>query len=441
MKIAFIRPNMFARQSKDAMAPLVFAIIKAITPVDVDIRFYDENVEKIPKLIDADVIAMTVDTFSARRAYQLATSHRARGLKVIMGGFHPTMAPDECLGYADSVVIGEAEDTWPTMIEDLKNHALESKYYSKNNTDLSSVVYDQSAYAGKKYKDIGMIQFSRGCKFKCDFCSIHAFYRDNIRCRDLHNVVEEIRGRKEKFFFFIDDNLFTDEDKAKELFKALIPLKKKWFCQISIDAARDIELLKLMKQSGCLGALIGFESLNIENLKVMKKAANLQNIDYDKILANLYDCNLMVYGTFVIGYDFDTENSLNELVIFALKNQFMIANFNPLMPMPGTTLYERLMQENKLVHQRWWLDETFKYGDAMLVPNKMTPEDLMQGCREARFTFYSWRNIIARFFHRKANAHSLTNQWLFLVMNWISRKEIYSKQGRRLGEFIENHPY
>ena len=434
VKIAFIRPSMHGEMAKDAMQPLVFAIIKALTPKDVEISFFDERVESVPPNLEADVVAMTVETFSARRAYKLASLYRGRGMEVVMGGFHPTMRPDECLEYADAVIVGEAEDTWNTMVEDMKRNSLKDKYYSKNDADLSKVRYDYSVFEGKKYNRIGLVQFSRGCKFSCDFCSIHAFYKDSIRCKDTAVIVEEIKQMKEKYLFFIDDNLFADEGKSKELFKALIPLHKKWICQISIDAANDTDMLKLMKQSGCIMVLIGFESLDINNLKLMKKGANIKNIDYKKIISNIYDCNLMIYGTFVIGYDFDTVESVKDTVKFAIDNRFAIANFNPLMPMPGTALYERLKSENRLLHERWWLDESYKYGDAMLRPRNLTPSELTEGCKNARFEFNSYKNIFKRLFlGRKANANSIKNMAIFLLSNLISRKEIMAKQGKELG--------
>jgi len=214
----------------------------------------------------------------------------------------------------------------------------------------------------------------------------------------------------------------------------LIPLHKKWICQISIDAANDTDMLKLMKQSGCIMVLIGFESLDINNLKLMKKGANIKNIDYKKIISNIYDCNLMIYGTFVIGYDFDTVESVKDTVKFAIDNRFAIANFNPLMPMPGTALYERLKSENRLLHERWWLDESYKYGDAMLRPRNLTPSELTEGCKNARFEFNSYKNIFKRLFlGRKANANSIENMAIFLLSNLISRKEIMAKQGKELG--------
>lgn len=436
MKIAFIRPSMFGEKSKDAMIPLVFSIIKPLTPEDVDIEFYDERVERIPKNIDANVIAMTVETFSAKRAYKLAEEYRKSGKKVILGGFHPTMLPEEAKEYADSVMVGEAEDTWQELVSDLKNNALKGFYVSKNDCDLSKIKYDNSVFKGKKYNKIGLIQFSRGCKFKCEFCSVHAFFKDSIRCKSIECITEEIKQMKEKFIFFIDDNLFSDAEEAKKLFRALIPLKKKWFCQISIDAAKDKELLKLMKKSGCTLVLIGFESLNVENLKQMGKGANVQNNDYSAIIKNIYDAGIMIYGTFVVGYDSDTKDSVKKLVDFAVENKFAIANFNPLMPMPGTKLYDRLKDENKLTFDKWWLNENYHYGDAMLKPARMSEKELMDCCKDARYTFNSHKNIFSRLLNIKANCANWTNVVLFLLANLISRAEIHTKQGKSLGGII-----
>ena len=317
-------------------------------------------------------------------------------------------------------------------MDDLKRHDLKERYISRNDTELSGVRYDYSVFEGKKYNRIGLVQFGRGCKFSCDFCSIHAFYKDSIRCKDTAVIADEIGKMKEKYLFFIDDNIFADEEKARELFRALIPLNKKWFCQISIDAARDKELLKLMKRAGCMLVLIGFESLNIDNLRLMKKGANIKNINYSEIISNIYDCGLMIYGTFVIGYDFDTVESVRETVKFAIDNRFAIANFNPLMPMPGTPLYGRLKKENRLLHDRWWLDEDYRYGDALLSPGKLTASELTEVCRDARFEFNSYKNIFKRLLGR-ANSSSLENMAVFLAANLISRKEIMSKQGKELG--------
>lgn len=425
---------MFGTPSKDAMMPLVFSIIKPLT-FDVQIVFYDEKNKKLPDFLDEDVVAMTVDTFSAKRAYMLAEKFKKANKTVIMGGFHPTMVPDECLAYADAVIIGEAEDTWPDVIRDLKNNKLKKKYISSNNIDMSTIKYDYSVFESKKYNGIGLVQFSRGCKFSCDFCSIHAFYKDTVRNRPVEKVVDDIKKMKEEYIFFIDDNLFADEKRAIELFEAMAFLNKKWVCQISIDVAKNEEILKTMKKGGCILVLIGFESLNVENLKQMRKGANILYSDYEKAIKNIYSAGLMIYGTFVIGYDEDTAKSTKELVKFAVKHKFAIANFNPLMPMPGTSLYERLKKEENLSYDKWWINEHYKYGDSMVIPKKMTEYELMESCKNARYSFYSYKNIAKRMFCMI----NMDNAAVFLKTNLISRFEIMAKQGRKLGENNENN--
>lgn len=432
MKIAFIRPGMFGKKSRDAMMPLVFAIIKPLTKSPIE--FYDEKIETLPENLDAEVVAMTVDTFSARRAYFLAEKYRKANKTVIMGGFHPTMVPDECLHYADAVVVGEAEDTWPLIVEDLKNDSLKKKYISHNNSDLSQVKYDYTVFNGKYYNNIALVQFGRGCRYCCDFCSINAFYKESVRARNVENVLDDIKKIKEKYIFFVDDNIFADREKAVKLFMSMKKLRKKWACQISMDIAENAEILKTMKQSGCMMVIIGFESLNTENLKEMNKKANM-SIDYERALKNIYGAGLMVYGTFLIGYGGDTINTARELVDFAVRNKFAIANFNPLMAMPGTVLYERLKWENKLIIDKWWLENNFRYGDSMIVPENMDGLQLSESCRDARYSFYSLGNIFKRIMRRS----NLENAPVYLKTNLISRFEILFKQGRKLGGRDENY--
>ena len=433
MNIAVIRPSMFGEPSSDVMMPLVFAVLSSLTPHDIRLEFYDERAADLPDSISAPVIALTVETFAARRSYQLADRYRKEGKKVIMGGFHPSLMPQECLGHADAVIIGDAEDTWPLVIEDLRKDTLRSTYTSSGDFSLASVRYDYSVLSHRRYRLIGLVQYCRGCRYNCDFCSIHAFYHDSLRFRPIENVVEDIRNMKQKYLFFVDDNLFSDVEKAGQLFDAIKPLKKKWVCQVSMDAANNPEMLERMRRSGCIMVLIGFESLNIKNLKQMGKGANIKSGDYEKVIRNIYNAGLMIYGTFIVGYDGDTADTAGELKEFALKHKFAVANFNPLMPMPGTPLYARLAAEDRLPYRKWWIDEGYSYGDAMLNPAGMSGQELMESCRRARYEFNSVKCLIQRSLNRKANSRTLSNLSIFWLAGIISAREIKFKQGRKLG--------
>lgn len=432
MKVTLIKVSMLEGKGYDAMKPLIFSIFDAVTPTDVEMEYLDERIEDLPERLDSDVIALSVETFAARRAYILAQKYKTPQNRIVIGGFHPSAVPEEALTYCDTVLIGDAEDTWPAYLQDLKNGTPKERYVSSNKIPLTKLDFNSPAFAGKKYNPIGLVQFSRGCKFHCDFCSVSSFYSCKVRQKSIDTIVEEIRGIQEKILFFIDDNIFLDESSAIALFEAIRPLKKKWACQISMDVAFNDKMLRIMRQSGCILVLIGFESLNPDNLKLMNKVANLQIQKYEAAIRNIYRHKLMIYATFVLGYDYDTRESIDATLKFATDNNFAAANFNPLIPMPGTKLYDRLEAQSKLIFPKWWLEPGYKYGDTVYYPENMTPQDLKEGCKSARFRFNTYPNIFKRLFCSGAWANPI-NALVFLALNIISRKEIHRKQGKVLG--------
>lgn len=433
MQITFIRPNMYDERSSDAMEPLCFAILKSLTPSDVDISFYDERLEPVPLDQRTDLVALTVETYTARRAYQIADHYRHRGVPVVMGGYHPTFLPDEALQHADAVVKGDAEGVWDRVLDDAAKGALQPVYERADFAPLAGYMPDRSIFAGKKYAPMGLVQYGRGCRFNCTFCSIRAFYGNSLRQRPVDEVVEDIRRSGRRHIFLVDDNLFVDREKSRELFEALIPLGISWSCQVSIDIARDEALVKLMARSGCISALVGFESLKPESLREVRKGWNLKWQSYDQAVNVFRRAGLMLYGTFVFGCDNDTVDAFKESVEFAVRNKFMLANFNPLTPMPGAPLFERMQKEGRLLHDRWWLDPDFRYGDATFSPMNMTADRLTEECFAARIRFNSMRSIAGRLLDLHTNMRTPYRAGVYLAANLISRREILIKQRHRLG--------
>jgi len=433
MMVTFIRPNMFARRSTDAMEPLSFAILKSLTPRDVETAFYDERLEHLPIDEPTDLVAMTVETYTARRSYQIAAEYRRRGVRVVMGGYHPTFLPEEVLEHADAIVMGDAEQVWPGVVADARAGQLQRTYQNDGFGSLAGLRPDRSIFKGKHYAPIALVQYGRGCKFNCDFCSIRAFYGSSLRQRPVGEVVDEIRAAGRRHVFLVDDNIFVDHGKAKELFEALIPAGITWSCQVSLDIAGDPELVALMVRSGCMTALSGFESLNKKNLQQMRKGWNLKHRDYDAAIAVFQDAGIMIYGTFVFGYDEDTVDSFDEAVEFAIRKRFYLANFNPLTPTPQTPLIDRLRREQRLIYDPWWLDPTYRYGSAIFHPRGMTAEELTAGCYRARKEFNSWRSILTRARAWHTNLGTPYRAGIYLASNLISKREIRSKQGSRLG--------
>ena len=440
MRITFIRPNLYPRRSTDAMEPGCFSILKSLTPPDVETNLIDERLEPIPFDISTDLVAMTVETYTARRAYQIATEFRRRGVRVVMGGYHPTFLPDEALQFADSVVCGDAEGIWEQVVEDARRNRLEPLYRRDELPPLGGLQPDRSIFRGKRYAPVTLMQYGRGCRYNCDFCSIRAFYGGSLRQRPIDELVDEIKRVGRKNVILIDDNIFVDVPKAKALFEALIPLKIRWSCQASIDVTRDRELVQLMKRSGCMAALIGFESLEPANLRQMNKAWNLRGGDYDSSIRVLHDAGIMIYGTFVFGYDHDTPESFDAAADFAIRHRFYLANFNPLTPTPRAPLYDRLKDEGRLIHDKWWLSPDFRYGHATFHPRGMTAEELREGCYRARTKFNTVRSIVRRAMNPRANLRSPSRAGLYFLSNVISRREIHAKQDSRLGSAAALEP-
>jgi radical SAM superfamily enzyme YgiQ (UPF0313 family) len=429
--ITFIRPALGEGFSADAMTPLVFAILKARTPPEIATTMIDERVEPL-RMVPTDLVAMTVETFTARRAYELAGRYRREGVPVVMGGHHPSMVPEESLAHADAVVIGDAEGAWEQVVADAAAGRLQRLYRSKPG-EGGAPAYDRSIFSGRRYAPISLVQVGRGCRFACDFCSIHAFYGTYRAQRDPADIVAEMRALpRRRLVFFVDDNLYWRRDVFVALMRALIPLKMRWCCQITIDIARDDELLDLMAAAGCALALIGFESLDRDSLKQMRKNWNGVAGSYHDVIGRFHARGIMLYGTFVFGYDADTPASFDRAADFAREQSLCIANFNPLTPMPGTGLYDRLRAEGRMVRDTWWLDPSYRYGDAIFQPRGMSTGELSEGPMRARRAFYGWGSIAERAMRGAPMWRDPYKIGTMLLANWISRREIVRKQGRPL---------
>ncbi|MEW6009346.1 MAG: radical SAM protein [Candidatus Omnitrophota bacterium] len=365
MRITLIKPHLVSGYQRkyipsDLMQPLTIAVLAGLTPAQHEIVFYDDRLEPISFDEPTDLVAITVETYTAKRSYEIAAEFRRRSIPVVMGGFHPTLIPEEAIEYADSVVIGEAEGIWEQVLTDAQSKQLKRFYQSRQRPSLCNIkprrdIFKsrqrpslcnikprRDIFKGKKYLPLNLVEFSRGCRYNCDFCAVSAFYRQTNNCRPVEEVIREVESLDDKIVFFVDDNIVANRSAAKELFRRLIPLKKKWIGQCSIQIAEDEGLLKLVARSGCRGMLIGIESLIKENLSRMNKLWNYQGKDYHALLKKIRDFGIKVYATFVLGYDGDSKDSFKKNLEFAIKQKFFLAAFNHLVPFPGTPLYQNL---------------------------------------------------------------------------------------------------
>lgn len=432
MKLTLIRPNLGDYRSSDAMAPLGLAILAARAP-DCEIAFYDERIEPVPLDAQTDLVALSVETYTARRAYEIADAYRARGMPVVMGGYHPTFLPDEALRHADAVVIGDAEGVWERLLDDARTGRLETRYVGDAERPMTDYAIDRRIFDGKRYAPVEVVQYGRGCRFACEFCSIHSFYGNSVRHRALDGLLAEIAALPaNRLLFFVDDNLYGPREEFLALLKAMAPLKRRWSCQISIDVARDDVLMDALVEAGCRFVLIGFESLSADNLRQMGKPWNQVSGAYRDVVRSLHRRGIGIYGTFVFGYDADTPEVIERTVDFALDARLELANFNALTPTPGSPLYARLQRENRLVAPDWWIDPLYRYGDPIFQPRGLSADELALAIFDARKRFYRW-GAIAR---RVLDGHtpfSWPERSMVAIANVISRREIFRKQYRHLG--------
>ncbi len=441
MRLTLIKPNIGRREHSlyvdhGRMEPLMLGVLAGLTPPDVDIVLHDDRMESIPYDEPTDLVAITVETYTARRAYEISEEYRNRGVPVILGGMHVTLLPEEARLHADSIFTGDAETAWAQVIEDARHKRLRPHYYGPPGpAQMGRVMPRRDLYRGKGYLPISLLQFSRGCRFACRFCAVSQYFDKKHYLRRIDEVVEEIETQERKLLFFVDDNIAADHQALKELCHALIPLKVHWVSQASLDMTRDRELMRLMERSGCWGNVMGFESITDESLRDAKKSPNLPGfVDYSHETEVLRDYGMQTWAAFTLGYDHDTVDSIRATVDFALKNKFTFAAYNILMPYPNTPLYKMLADQNRLLFDgKWWLHPEYRFNQAAFVPALMSAEALTDACHEARTRFNSIPSLIHRFSDWKTNLSTVSRAMNFCKYTLLFRKEVYKKHGMRFG--------
>lgn len=442
MKLTLIKPNIGRREhslyvDEARMEPLQLGILAALTPRDIEVVMYDDRMEPIPYDEPTDIVAITVETFTARRAYEISNEFRSRGVKTVMGGMHAMLIPKEVEEHCDCVIVGDAEPVWEIMLKDFQDGCLKKRYEPEQpHCPQMNVITRRDIFEGKGYLPITLLQFSRGCSHSCNFCASSVYFKAHHYCRPVEEVIKEIKSQKRKLLFFVDDNIVCNHEKAKELFRALIPLKLHWVSQGSMDMLGDKELMELMVKSGCLGLVIGFESISSACIAEMNKNTNKNpsNDLYKSQIEQLRKWGLQTWAAFTVGHDSDTIESIRATCDFAIKNKFTFAAFNILMPYPNTPFYEKMKKEGRLLYDgKWWLHEEYRFNYASIVPKNMTPDELTEISFDCRRRFNSPISILKRALEPRTNMRTLYRFATYLIYNPLFRKEVFKKQGMRFG--------
>ncbi|MBA4421613.1 MAG: B12-binding domain-containing radical SAM protein [Syntrophus sp. (in: bacteria)] len=350
--------------------PLSLAYTAAVTPSRWEIKIVDENIDEF-KFEEADLVGITAFTSNINRAYEIAQMYQKKKIKVIMGGIHISMLPDEALQYADTVVTGEVEGIWNQVITDFENNHLLPRYKGPR-IDLSRTKITPRHDLLHPSYFWNSVQTSRGCPFNCNFCSVSRYLGKEYRQRRAKDVLDELEKIKGKYITFIDDNLIghspESRNRAMELFEGMIGLnlRKKWWMQSSMNAADDEHLIELAAQAGCMYVFIGFETLNKKTLEGMKKGINLKIgvENYKRVVDRFHKYGIGVLGSFVIGNDHESPEYYKGLADFLVTSGIDIVQINILTPLPGTDLMEQMQKEGRLIYQdlpKDWYKYRFSY--------------------------------------------------------------------------------
>jgi radical SAM superfamily enzyme YgiQ (UPF0313 family) len=441
MHVTFIKPTLGCLQDGERfvdqarMEPLSLGMLAGLTPKGVDCRLFDDRVDEIDFDEPTNLVAINVEAFTARRAYEIADEYRARRIPVVMGGMHATLIPEEVADHADSVFTGDAEACWSQVVADAHQGRLRPRYDGGVGVPQPGAVPRRDLYAGKGYLPISLLQFGRGCRHRCEFCAVGEYFAHHQYTRPVAEVVAEVKAQPRRDLFFVDDNLISDPGAAKALLRALIPLNARWVSQASIEQTRDAEMMRLFVESGCLGNVIGFESLDVDNLRQMRKTANLPRFDaYSEEVATLRAYGLQTWAAFALGYDHDTVESIQATCEWGIENRFAFAAFNVLMPYPSTPLYDRLEAEGRLLYDgKWWLHPDYRFNHAAFRPKRMSADQLTDAAWECRKRWSSGSSIFRRAFDLRTNMSSPLRFAVYCAYNPLFRREAFKKQGMRLG--------
>lgn len=384
--------NLFSRFT--AYAPLTLPTLAGLIPKESDIIVHacDEMVEDGEKYLNNkyDVVMMSFITCSSNRAYELSKSFREKGSYIVFGGYHTTFMPDEAKEYADTIIIGEGEISIPKFINDFRNNRAEKVYHYPNIQESDRKRPDRSVLKKHKYSNVPTILANKGCPNNCEFCAISKMANRVPRC--IADVIDEMKSLKKRKFIFFDPNFLGNKKYAMELMKEMIPMKIKWIGCATINTAFDDELLDMAKASGCIGLLVGIESLNSVSLESVNKGF----VDPNKCkeaIGRIQQRGISVNGCFILGFDSDTEEDLLSLPKQAEYLNLNLVMYYILTPRPNSKLYNSLESEDRILTKDW---SNYTQNKTVFKPKNMSQERLDQLHDFCWNESYKLKNIIRR---------------------------------------------
>jgi radical SAM superfamily enzyme YgiQ (UPF0313 family) len=419
--------------------------VAAVTPPDIEVRIVDEAYEKINFDEKVDLVGISAQTPVAPRAYQIAAEFRKRGVPMVMGGVHASVLPEEALSHVDAVVIGEAEATWPRLLDDFRKGRLRKIYRSHGWIEGDTIPVPRRELLNHRlYFPLKLLETTRGCPHRCDFCQVSRFFGNRYRTRPLTEIARELDVMfgpgpvmpswakrvlstiskdlpyflKRRLLYIIDNNVVANKQFTHELLSLIKGYDLLWWGHAPVSIAADDKLLKLFAASGCIAVNIGFESLSPVNLRRIKKGFNKPS-RYSEAIKKIHGHGIGIMGTFIVGLDDDDPGVFQRTIDFIMENQLDWALAFIMTPYPGTESFERLEKEGRIMHRDW---ERYDSLNAVYQPVLMSAEELERGMRGIWKEIFSLSSIFRRviasprihpLFYLPMNLgfHRLTRNW------------------------------
>jgi radical SAM superfamily enzyme YgiQ (UPF0313 family) len=396
---------------------LGLTLIAALFPKDYEVRIVNEAVDQIDFDAPVDLVGITGLTCVIKRAYEVADRFREKGVKVILGGVHPSLLPDEAKDHADTVFVGEAEGVLETLIRDFETGTLKPFYKNREWSDLEGMPIPRRDLLNTRYKPFfKTIETTRGCPNHCEFCSVPIINGKRYRARPLEEIDRELSvivKKKGEYLFLADDNVTAREDYALGLFEIFKRHGVRWMGFTTIKIAMNERLLRMAQESGCVSLFIGFESLRQESLDGVSKRF-VPAGELSELAKTIQAHHIGIQGSFIFGFDQDDPSVFKNTVEFVQKNNMELPNFSILTPFPGTPLRKRLEVEGRIFDHDW---SHYDMSHVVFHPQRMSVQELQDGYLWAQKYICAPRSILKRLLWGPKHHFSY-----FLISNFVLRK-------------------